>query len=336
MRGKAIIFTARDFTPTSFVLFSDGKKWKHSAACRRALYFQLASHGEIEWAGVESIGAKCGFSRATTFRLLDDLYALGCVSDGTDDAGHKYHGHKRTRVRHITTDTLPVGATGWMNIPELGMLVRVVKTQESQIDPNGTNAGVSDTQHDHEHESQIDDAGVSDSDAGVSRIHETQKKGLKELSERTNTNPKDIEAVRAEFLAGQDKALTLNAQQRAALEAAIIGYDEEDLRAAVRRAISSGDFDGLRSSKICAERLTDHLTQWLPKVREERLERARQENIVEELHLKSCAKAQAKQRADDIIELEDARAQMADFELFDDESKKIMLEKIQRLEAATK
>jgi hypothetical protein len=146
------------------------------------------------------------------------------------------------------------------------------------------------------------------------------------------THPQAIEAVRAEYLAGQEQALTLNAQQRAALEVVIIGYDEQELRAAVRRSVASGDFDGLKSSKIRAERLTDHLTQWLPKMREEQAERARQV-ITPEQEAAWVATARAKQCADAIIELEDTRASFAmDGGLLDDEQRQMVLDKLKRLE----
>src|SRR2546429_4295790 len=105
-KTNGVIFKARDFPPTSFVLFNDGRKWKRKAEQRRALYIQMATHGETEWKAVETLGKSCGFTERTTYRLLDDLQELGCVSDTIDDTGHKYHGQKRTRVRKISTDAL--------------------------------------------------------------------------------------------------------------------------------------------------------------------------------------------------------------------------------------
>lgn len=296
-KNNGVIFQARDFAPNSFVMLKDGPKWKHNSERRRALYMQLASHGSIEWAGITALGKAVGLSRATTFRYMDDLYELGAVNDGKDESGHKYHGHRRTRVREISTCTLPVAATGWMDIPELGTLVRVVRMpkQESQLE----HSGVSDSTQ----ESQIESAGVSNRKAGVSNLSETEKNFLKELPKEQN---QPLATVEREFLELQGTTVTFNDKQHEKLAAILEGYTAEEIRAAVYRATCTGAFNGLTHDREIAERLTDKLRQWLPVVRSEMSERARQVITPEMLEAKRLQVAAQFQSDSD--ELADARA----------------------------
>jgi hypothetical protein len=85
-KTSAPIFDALDFPLESFVLFKDGRQWKRVAQDRKALYVQIAKHGEKAWPGVNGLMRKTGFSRAKVFRLLTDLKELGCIADARPTA----------------------------------------------------------------------------------------------------------------------------------------------------------------------------------------------------------------------------------------------------------
>ncbi len=192
-KTSAPIFDALDFPLESFVLFKDGRQWKRVAQDRKALYAQIAKHGETAWPGVNGLMRKTGFSRAKVFRLLIDLKELGCIADATDSKGRKYSGEHGSRVRVVNNGALlrPGQATGWLSFKGAGLLIRVV-------------SGVSNSEESGEEGVSDSSSGVSDSSSGVSNSFsgvsnsasrsltygETQKNLQKERTERTErTNP---------------------------------------------------------------------------------------------------------------------------------------------------
>jgi hypothetical protein len=105
-KTSAPIFDALDFPLESFVLFKDGRQWKRVAQDRKALYVQIAKHGETAWPAVNGLMRKTGFSRAKVFRLLTDLKELGCIADATDSKGRRYSGEHGSRVRVVNNGAL--------------------------------------------------------------------------------------------------------------------------------------------------------------------------------------------------------------------------------------
>jgi hypothetical protein len=101
---KPAIRCAKDLASVPFQVFrlpSDGeRKWQAVCMRRRAVLQQLAlaanQNGKSICLGADRIAADTGFGRATVFRILQDLRALGFLTD--DGKTHpKYH----TRVRAI-------------------------------------------------------------------------------------------------------------------------------------------------------------------------------------------------------------------------------------------
>jgi hypothetical protein len=89
-----------DLPIQSFRLDGDGRKWTVVCLKRRAVLQRLAlaanTNGKSIALSVERIGESIGISRATTFRILDDLRTLGLLNDEG-----KWHPTYHTRVRAL-------------------------------------------------------------------------------------------------------------------------------------------------------------------------------------------------------------------------------------------
>jgi hypothetical protein len=94
--------------PTAYRLSSDGRKWLHDCLLRHILTQKLALAANPDGTGitisVERLVREMALSRRTVFRLLDDLVALGFVTNGKQS----FNG---TKARTLNIDAIKRAAT---------------------------------------------------------------------------------------------------------------------------------------------------------------------------------------------------------------------------------
>ncbi len=187
---NAPVFTARNYPPASFSLSTDGKKAQQRCRDRRNLYVQITTYGKRAFPSVKTLMTAMGWSRAKTFRVLDDLKVLGCLLDAKDAKGRKYTGEHGTRVRKVETDELPApGSSRWLAVRDVltsdgkPLLVRFVNRTE-----------VSNTESNSEQESQLE-MQESHIESRSLTYGETQKNLQKDLQKELPPNPKEEEVA---------------------------------------------------------------------------------------------------------------------------------------------
>jgi hypothetical protein len=183
---NAPVFTARNYPPASFSLPTDGKKAQQRCRDRRNLYVQITTYGKRAFPSVKTLATAMGWSRAKTFRVLDDLKVLGCLLDAKDAKGRKYTGEHGSRVRSVDSDALPApGSSRWLAVKDVltsdgnPLLVRFVNR-----------TGISNGENNSAQESQIEKQ-QSQIESRSLTYGETQKNLQKELPEKTTPTPKE-------------------------------------------------------------------------------------------------------------------------------------------------
>jgi hypothetical protein len=155
-------------------------------------------------------------------------------------------------------------------------------------------------------------------------------RSLNRSSESTPTHTTTARV--SEFFQDRQNEPIAFGKKKAELEAILAGQDGEEVFGAIAELISGGNFDKLSIPTARGNALIEMLPTTLA-VRRKRAERARQEAITPDMEAQWVAQAQAKRRAEAVIELEDVRANFADTgHMLDEEQRMMMQDKIKRLE----
>jgi hypothetical protein len=133
----------RDIQPAAYRLKSDGRKWMHECKLRCDLAQWLATFanpdGSSITVGVDRMMKRLSVSRRTVQRLLDDLAALGFLTNG-----------KLTKFKGTRRRVLNVAAIVATSVPDTG--ARLCQIENASVPDKGArlcqieNASVPDTQ----------------------------------------------------------------------------------------------------------------------------------------------------------------------------------------------
>jgi hypothetical protein len=147
---------------------------------------QITTYGKRAYPSVKTLETAMGWSRAKTFRVLDDLKVLGCLLDATDAKGRKYTGEHGSRVRSVDTDALPApGSSRWLAVKDVltsdgsPLLVRFV---------NRIGVSIGETNSEQESQLEIQQSHI---ESRSLMYGETRKNRLKELRKEQTPTPKE-------------------------------------------------------------------------------------------------------------------------------------------------
>jgi hypothetical protein len=157
-----------DVGPEVYALPTDGPKGKSLRKKRKLLAFTLAIAANPDGSSItlciETMMERTGESRATVFRLLDDLKTLGFLEDG------KLTRFNGTRRRTLRVDRI-LAAAAKLDLPvQVSNTNPVGVSNSSDRSLKQDSVGVSNS---ISYGSQIDSAGVTNGNVGVSNLSET-------------------------------------------------------------------------------------------------------------------------------------------------------------------
>ena len=261
MKSRKFSNELRHYSAECYRLSSDGRKWKSLASQREKLTEFLGSYANPDGTSI-TVGTKTIVSkmkpltRATTFRRMDDLVAMGVVSR------HGKTGEHGTAIRHIHLEPLEKAKSKIeqgipFEHPDNRPKVSNRLEPESQIDEGKVSDG--------KPESQIDRPKVSNhSETQPSVLTEqtaipTKRVGGGDLQ----STDKTLEYIQKEFWKETNKTLSLSEAQRTVLLGAIQGKPESQIKKALSLIFQDKPWAGLDKVHVIAQRFVEAFPDYL-------------------------------------------------------------------------
>jgi hypothetical protein len=268
----------RDAPLEEFRLPDDKRQWKPLARNRQALANFLATYADGDgsriFPSVATMTEHFGWSRATAFRLLADLRALGLLSEKTG-----LHGERGTAVRKM--DVTRFRGRTFTGAAALAQNAFAGVSKSSEQESQSPDAGVSKSV-----------AGVSKSTAGVSPVRETQPPRFT-VTETVTSHQFKTEHGDGGWFSLQQKhmaAIGYFGRKRQDFQRYIDEFGFDLVDKATLAAIAEGNLENAKSKPGCIVfRLGEKLAVEVKK-RDRAKQKAKEDASIEEsIELQTCA-----------------------------------------------